>query len=362
MRRTYFGGRALESTEGWLATALALLLCACARKAPATTPVPPPGGYGSSGAYGTSPPGTPYYGAPPYTQPAPGQQVAGPPPVPAPAAGAPAPSPGFDWITNVDAGALRSSAQGILNELVAALPPAPQSRVVGIPMLFDPTPGEVNAFAACVEGGKSIMATTDGLLDVTAHLAQAAATDELFGTQKVDEYIQLVARNQRPGQPLARPAPGFFAPQHVGDPRRIARQHALFEEQIAFVLGHELAHHYLGHLPCTAGGPIAVTASQLGNALSSSLPLLNQPAELAADVAGMNNLLSAGRRRPTIQWGEGGALLTMRFFMGIEHFAPEDVLFAFERSHPPAVVRQPVILQTAATWRATGGAQLLFPF
>ena len=69
------------------------------------------------------------------------------------------------------------------------------------------------------------MAISDGLLDIQAHLAQASATDELFGTRKTDEYVQLVARHQRPGAPIVRPAPGFFAPaQHV-DPRKVARQH-----------------------------------------------------------------------------------------------------------------------------------------
>src|SRR5690606_19811133 len=142
-------------------------------------------------------------------------------------------------------------AQAVMTELIAALDSGRQSRVKGIPLVVDDTPGEVNAFAGCT-GGKSMMAITDGLLDIEAHLAQAQASDELFGTRKVDEYISLLATNPRAGAPIVRPAPGFFNPVQQVDGRKVARQHQLLDEQIAFVMGHELAHHYLGHLPCTA--------------------------------------------------------------------------------------------------------------
>jgi hypothetical protein len=258
---------------------------------------------------------------------------------------------------------MRSLAQGILAELVAALPAQQKARVQGIPLVFDAEPGEVNAFAACTRQGQSLMAITDGLLEVSAFLAKAQANDELFKTAKVDEYVQFLARQQRPGQPLVRPAVGFFQATHQNDARRLARQRALFEEAIAFVLGHELGHHYLGHLPCTAGGPVGVNAAELNHALSSALPLLNQPNELASDVSGTQNVLTAGSRRTSgHRWTEAGGLLTMRFFGGLQRLTPADLLFAFERSHPPALVRTPVIQQTAAAWRATGGASLALPF
>ena len=258
---------------------------------------------------------------------------------------------------------MRSSAQGILQELVGALASQHKARVQGIPLVFDPEPGEVNAFAACTRDGKSLMAISDGLLEVAAFLAKAQANDELFRTNKVDEYIRLLAQQQRPGQPLVRPSAGFFDGAHQGDTRRWTRQRALFEEQIAFVLGHELGHHYLGHLPCTAGGPVGANAAELNHALSSALPLLNQPNELASDVSGTQNVLTAGSRRTSgARWTEAGGLLTMRFFGGLQQLTPADLLFAFERSHPPALVRKPVIEQTAAAWRATGGATLTLPF
>ncbi len=227
--------------------------------------------------------------------------------------------------------------------------------------MVDDTVGEVNAFAACVKG-RALMAITDGLLEIEAHLAQTQATDEVFGTAKTDEYIQLLARHQRPNSPVVRPAPGFFrADQHV-DSRKVARQHQIFDEQVAFVLGHELAHHYLGHLPCTApatAGP--VDPAELGRALSNALPLFNQTNEIGADVGGTQNVLNAGARRSGHRWTEGGGLLTMRFFAGMDGSSPVDVLFSFERTHPPPAVRVPVIQQTANGWRLTGGMVLPIP-
>lgn len=258
---------------------------------------------------------------------------------------------------------MRGAAQTILNELVAALPAGQKARVQGIPLVFDAEPGEVNAFAACTRDGKSLMAISDGLLEVAAFLAKAQANDELFRTTKVDEYIRLLAQQQRPGQPLVRPNAGFFQAAHQSDARRLGRQRAVFEEQVAFVLGHELGHHYLGHLPCTAGGAVGANAAELNHALSSALPLLNQPNELASDVSGTQNVLTAGARRAGgPRWTEAGGLLTMRFFSGLQQLTPADLLFAFERSHPPALVRKPVIEQTAAAWRATGGTSFALPF
>jgi Zn-dependent protease with chaperone function len=242
----------------------------------------------------------------------------------------------------------------VLQTLTATLPPDRRSHVQGIPFVFDDTPGEVNAFAAC-SGGKALMAITDGLLRVAAHLAEAAATDEIYGTHKLDEYITLVARNQRPGAPVVAPPAGFYTPAQRADARKLSRQAQLFDEIVAFVLGHELAHHYLGHLPCTAS-PSPLGAGDIARALSGAVPLFNQPNEMAADVGGTNNVLVAGAGGRG--WTEEGGLLTMRFFAGVDGQSPVDILFAFESSHPPPAVRTPVIEQTANAWRLAGGGWL----
>jgi hypothetical protein len=277
-----------------------------------------------------------------------------PAPPPAPPVGALPPVP-LDPINTIDVAFLRGRASVVLRELVLYLPAPQQSKVSGIPLITDSTVGEVNAFASCTRDGKTAMAITDGLLDIQAHLAQARAIDELFGSRKVDEYVRFIAQNQRPKTPIAQPT-GMFDPIQTVDGRKVQRQHELLDEQIAFVLAHELAHHYLGHLPCTASS--GLSAAEVARVLSDAVPLFNQPNELAADMAGVNNTLTAGARRQGYHFTEGGALLTMRFFSGVDQFSAIDILFGFERSHPPPAVRTPVIQQTAAAWRAGGGQGL----
>jgi hypothetical protein len=266
-----------------------------------------------------------------------------------------------DPITTRNLTFLRQRGQDILTELVGVLPAAKQQRVYGIPLVVDDSPGEVNAFAACSSSGKSAMAITDGLLLIGAGLAEAQAHDDTFGTRKVDEYIQFVATNMQPEQPIPTPPAGFFSAS--GDSRVVARQHQVFEELIAFVLGHELGHHHLGHLPCTAGAD-PVGAGDVARVLSSQVPLFNQTNEIASDLAGTNNVLDAGKNRAAqgfYGWTEAGGLLTMRFFAGFETFSPGDLITAFERSHPPPALRVPIIQQAANTWRSTGGAPFLIP-
>jgi hypothetical protein len=294
----------------------------------------------------------------PQTQPQPASQptVAGQTsqqPAPQTQPGATTYSPALDPINNVDALWLRNRAQAIYQELVAALPAGPQARIAGIPLVLDQDPTDVNAFATCTQNNKAFIEVTDGLMDVMAHLAQCKATDEIFGTRKTDEYIQYVAKNQKSGAPPARPPVGFFNAQQHLDARKVARQHQVFDEEVAFVVGHEMGHHYLGHLPCTAQ---VVTAAEVGMVLSSAVPAFNQPNEVAADMGGTKDVLAAGARRTDYHYTEGGGLLTMQFFAGLDQFSPIDILFGFERSHPAAQIRTPVIQQTAATWRATGGA------
>ncbi len=340
---------------------LAVILSGCYREqAPQQQQPPPPPGYGQ--AYPPPAPYPPQGGYAPQPPPPPGAppvQAQLPPPAPAPA-----PLPNIDVardpINQMNFGFLRQRAGEVYSALVAALQSQQQSRVAAIPLVFDNEPGSVNAFAGCTSSGKSLVAVTDGLLDIQAHLAQARATDEVFGTRKVDEYIQFVAQHQAPGAPVVQPPSGFFTQQQVYDPRKVARQHEVFEESVAFVLGHELAHHYLGHLPCTAGsGPL--NTAEIGWALSNAIPAFNQPNEMASDVSGTQNVLKAGRARGGYQWTEGGGLLTMQFFSGMDQLSAADIIFGFERSHPPPQIRVPIIQQTAHAWRNTGGVQLPFP-
>jgi predicted Zn-dependent protease len=89
--------------------------------------------------------------------------------------------------------------------------------------------------------------------------------------------------------------------------------------------------------------------------LSENVPLFNQPNELAADTAGTDTILAAGGRRTGYHLTEGGALLMMQFFASSDQLSPEDILFGFERTHPPPAIRIPVIQQTANLYRISGG-------
>jgi hypothetical protein len=227
--------------------------------------------------------------------------------------------------------------------------------VNGIPLVVDSTPGEVNAFASC-SGSSAAMAITDGLLQIQSQLARFRAYDELAGTNKVGEYIGVIARGARPKQPLPEPPAGFAEPRFDLDARKVTRQYQILDEELAFVMGHELGHHYLGHLPCTSTG--GLTLAQIGGVLSNAVPAFNQPNEISADMVGINNTLTMGSRRSDYHLTEGGALLTMQFFAGLDQLTPVDILFGFERDHPAPQVRTPIIQQTAASWRATGGIGL----
>jgi hypothetical protein len=324
-------------------TVVLLALIACGREEPILYPSQPGYSVQQPGAAG-SPPGTG------------GGQAANPSPTTSsPIANPPGTNPNDDPINRVDLAFLRQRASAILTELVNALPATYSSRVSGIPLVVDSTVGEVNAFAACSRSNRAAMAITDGLLEIQARLAQAAAVDELYGSRKVDEYVAFIAQHQRPKTPIAQPPAGFIPTDQAQNPNKIGRQHQILEEQIAFVLGHELAHHYLGHLPCTQQG--ALPTAEIGAVLSNAIPALNQPNEIAADIAGINDVLRAGARR-SYHWTEAGGILTMRFFSGLHQLRAEDVLFGFELSHPPPQIRLPIIQQTAATYRALGGRVL----
>jgi hypothetical protein len=298
------------------------------------------------------PPAQPYPAAP-YPQ----NQYPAPAPAALPNVPAALPSVASEPINQVDRAWLRQSAQSILIELTRALPDVARQRVDGIPLVVDDTPGDVNAFAACSDG-KSLMAVTDGLLEIMAWLAMSQAHDELFGGAKADAYIRFIAQNLTAGRAIPRPA-NFFSAAMQNDGRKVQRQHVIFEEELAFVLGHELAHHHLGHLPCT-GQPGLLGSADLARVLASRVPLINQPNEAAADLAGTTNLLDAGARRTGAHWSEAGGLLTMRFFMGLDGGAA-NLLLGFQQSHPAPQLRIPLIQQSANYWRRNGGVGIYVP-
>ena len=280
-----------------------------------------------------------------------------------PVAGSPAPasttvlSADNDAINRADTNFQRQRVAAILAELIAALDANTRARVEHLPLTFDPDRANVNAFASCSKTGKATIAITEGMLILTAYLAQLQAADEINRARRFDEYVARVARNQTQNSPPLAPDPNWVTVDVRTQASKSIRQSQLNDEMFAFVIGHELAHHYLNHLPCTSVLPL--DASEIGILLTGAVPGFNQPNEVAADVAGTRNVLQAGRRRTSGQLTEGGALLTMRFFRGLDQSTPVDV-FNFERSHPPPSLREPIISSAAQAFRTTGGVS--WPF
>jgi hypothetical protein len=309
----------------------------------------PPGQFGPQGGYappqGGYAPGYPQGG---YAQP--GQ------PAPVPQAIPPGPPVLSDPVNDVNMAWLRAAAAGVLNELVAALPPASRARVQGIPFVPDQAVGDVNAYAACNRDNQPLMSITDGLLQIEAYVAQLRATDEVFGTQKLDAYLQYLVQNQKPRQPIVAPPPGLVEPAQHTDYRKVVREHQLLEEQMAFVMGHELAHHHLGHTGCAIGqsGNRQVTTVDLIRLGQQIVPFANQINETSADDAGVWTLLTAGARRQGHHWTEQGAILTLEFFARLDG-QRGDVFDVLLSSHPNPRARIAPVQQAAARWRASGG-------
>jgi hypothetical protein len=254
-----------------------------------------------------------------------------------------------DPINQLDIVYLRQSAKTVLEELIAALPDKERGLMSAVPLVTEDEPGFVNAFASC-KRREPKMAISDELLRIQAHLARSRATDEIFGTTKFDEYLQFLTENVKPKQKVPQPPTGFYTSEQDTEGRKVKRQHELFEEELAFVMGHEIAHHYLGHTGCV-GTPHPLV--QLGTIISGRLPIFNQPFEIAADSQGTENLLNAGARRPGYKWTEGGGMMMLSFFASLERIKADDsILFAFVLSHPPSGVRLPIVTQAAERWRA----------
>ena len=348
----------IRSSWGRVTLVGALFLAACTNT---SRPIARAGQWNGPGAYAGPVPwgpqqipltGAPQNGAPQNGTPQYGTFQAGP-------GGNPAqnlPPVYGDPINNLDFRWMRQRAAQVLGELVASLPPYQRARVEGIPMVTDDKVGEINAFAGCNDG-TAFMAVSDGLLEVLAYSSRLRATDTFFGSQKLDGYTKMVVENAHPDQPLPRPQASFFDPNQDADGRKVAAQQALFDGSLAFVMGHELGHHYLGHTGCANGGVHAgISPGDIGRFLSNRIPVFNQPNEIAADTVGTYSMLTVGSRRQTNRFGEEGAMLVLNFFVALDSSGPGNLLLRLmESTHPDPRVRIPIVQNAANVWRQSGG-------
>jgi len=270
----------------------------------------------------------------------------------------------FDPSGAITAQYLRQEPASVIAELVAALPTTSRAKVNGIPLQVVEDPKEVNAFAGCSKTGSAFMGITAPLLLIMARTSEARAFDELYGSAKYNELANGIANEVRGQRAVAGPPPGFLPLPQALDPRKLARQRFLFDEQVAFVLGHELAHHYRGHTGCANGASDSsgITAQDVGRVLSSTVPLFNQPNEIEADLQGTFNLLDTGSHRQGGRWTEEGALMALDFFSRLETLGVETVVLGFLMTHPPPQLRLPIVQSAAQQWRANGGRAPTFPF
>jgi hypothetical protein len=340
----------------------ALGVASLAGSAVAQTPIPIPGVPPAGGIPGMPPggipglpPGTP--GGPP-ASPIPGIPTAFPPPGSTPGVPSIPGLPGLKLFSPTGAllmPIMKDEAKKIYQKEKDALSAKDKAVVDSIPLLSDPSKEEVNAFAGCDDSGKTFVVVTEGLYQMLDLMANTRATDEKFGTDYYNEYIKELAKQQEGKAQILPLPPGMLDPTKSLNPDKLKRQRQIFDEAIAYVVGHELGHHYLGHLgsACTGGGGGTIKPGDLVRLAKKVVPAINQANEIAADIAGTKNLLDAGQSESEYKFSEGGALLVIDFFKKLRDLNPGAVLFTFMMTHPAPEVRAPIVKNTANYWRLT---------
>lgn len=251
---------------------------------------------------------------------------------------------------------MEQEAQYILATLAQNLEAGQRSRVANIPLNFLNSMTEVNAAAGCTRGRRPFMVATAAILTLHAATAEATAVDEIARTSLLEDYtartVQMVSHEEM----VRGLADGAVPANLAHDPRKLQRQRYLYDVQIGFILGHELAHHYRGHTGCANGQPASPQQGDLEDlqrAVSNLAPPFNQPLELESDTWGTVSVLDAGSRRTTGRWTEEGGVMSMNFFQRLEGLSTNtSPMRFFMRSHPPAFVRRPVIQLWASQWRS----------
>jgi hypothetical protein len=248
--------------------------------------------------------------------------------------------------------------RSVLAELIAVLPADKAVRVRGIPMVFNPDPTDINAFAGCDKSGAPFIAGTEGLLEAIDAIAQTRSTDEMFATRTYEQYAQTVLPQIARSDKATAALPIGVIPANLAlDVRRLSRAHEMFDDMVSFTFGHELSHHYLGHTGCANGqaAGLGPALEDLGRLFTSVAPPLNQFNEQAADTAGAWNAMDAGRARaPNYRWSEAGALSLLDFFsrmesaMGLTPLNPRSYI----QDHASANQRIGWVQAVAFTWHA----------
>jgi len=246
---------------------------------------------------------------------------------------------------------MESRAETVHQALVAALDAHERSQVTDVPFEVVIT-DEPNAAAGCTRGDRRpVMMITSSMLNLVAGISETSAYDELASTETYEAYVTHVVGEVRGGRPVPDVEASAHSAPHATDAHKLARQVHLFDQQVAFILGHELAHHYRGHTNCVQGrSDSEVQRDELMGMLSRTVPPFEQPREVEADMWGLVDVLEAGHERPGGEWTEEGALLNMDFFRRLSDRGGQEILLAFFSTHPPSAVRIPIVRSTAQQW------------
>jgi hypothetical protein len=247
---------------------------------------------------------------------------------------------------------LQSETRSIHAALLAALPEAQRARVAPVPLEIVAEAAEPNAAAACGrDTGRSVVVVTTAMLTLCSGIAETRASDELSGGTAYDQYARTVASSLQGHGPVQGVQPGLVPAATARDQRKLARQLQLFQQQIAFILAHEMAHHHRGHTSCVGSGDAGrAQAEELARIASSALPTFTQPLEVEADTWAVSTVLAAGSGRPGGSWDEEGALVNLDFFGRLHDLGGADILQVFLSTHPLPQIRRPIIQVAAGGW------------
>ena len=245
---------------------------------------------------------------------------------------------------------IESRSESIHQALVAALDARENQQVRDIPLRVVIQHEQPNAAAGC-RGGTPLMMITSAMLELCAGIAEAKAYDELAGTDTYETYVTSVVQQVRQGQRIQGVDPSAHRAPQATDAHKLARQVHLFDQQVAFILGHELAHHYRGHTNCVGGRSDAeVRRDEMARILAHTVPPFEQPREVEADMWGLVSVLEAGRTRSGGTWTEEGGLLNLDFFRRVSDRGGAELVLAFLSTHPPSAIRIPIVRSTAQQW------------
>ncbi|HEY8429454.1 MAG TPA: hypothetical protein VIL20_13810 [Sandaracinaceae bacterium] len=266
---------------------------------------------------------------------------------------APAPAGTWDAAGHMTRPFLEQRAAVLHRALVAALDARENEQTRAIPFEVVHENREPNAAAGCTRATRSpVMMITTAMLELAAGIAETKAYDEVAGTDTYEQYVASVVDQVRRQAPVTGPSPSLHQAPHATDPHKLARQVHLFDQQIAFIVGHELAHHYRGHTGCVGGRTQAeIQRDELAQLLARTVPPFSQPFEVEADMWSVANVLDAGRNRSGGTWTQEGALLNLDFFRRLSDRGGAELVLAFLSTHPPAVIRVPIVRSAAQQWR-----------